>query len=162
MVAEYDDEAAESGGLLTLESISPKAARLMVDWAINRAHQLGLRKFAVGVMGVERFLLAYSTVGGVTPNNELAVRNKLETVMFTRRSIHDQIRHMKKEGVDPSNYGEAIKTLFIGGLAVFSDADKTRLVGAIAGSGGNALEDCDCVEFGVQHLGLFTDHYVEF
>lgn len=153
MVTNTDD------GLITLKSISPDAANRMVQFALAKAKGLGVKKIAIGIMGIEGFMLASATGGGVTPNNDLAMRNKLETVIATRRSIHKQIRHMEKKGINPANYGEAIKTLFIGGLAVYADEGLTQFVGAIAASGGTSKQDVEIAFAGVDNLSYHTDNF---
>lgn len=151
-------EEAEDG-LIPLKSISPDAANRMVQFALKKAKDLGVEKIAIGVVGIEGFLLASATGGGVTPNNDIALRNKLATVVATRRSIHKQISHMKEKGIDPANYGDAIKTLFIGGLAVYADPELTKFVGAIAASGSTSMVDSLVAFAGVDNLGYYTDDF---
>ena len=144
-------------GLVLLLSISPDTAEQMVKVAKEKAEELSLKKIAIGVMGMERFLLASASGGGVTPNNVDTVERKLDTVMNTRRSIHVQKAYMEREKIRPSNYGLSIRTLFDGGLAVFADPELTQFVGAIAASGGSGWEDARCCVAGLESVGLFTD-----
>lgn len=157
---EEDGEQETNDGLVTLKSISPAAANRMVQFALAKAVELKLSKIAIGVMGIEGFMLASVTGGGVTPNNDIALRNKLETVIATRRSIHKQISHMKEKKIDPANYGDAIKTLFIGGLAVYADVELTQFVGAIAASGGTSMQDVLVAVNGVDNMSYYTDDWV--
>jgi len=144
-------------GIVEMKSISPHAAFRMIGIALDFAKQRGVKKMMVGVMGMERFLLASASCGGVTLNNELAMRNKLETVLYTQRSTHIQRAYMQEKGINPANYGEAIKTLFSGGLVVYADPNCTQIVGAIAASGGSGSEDAWCCFQAVYNVGLYTD-----
>lgn len=148
----------EEQGLVEVRILGIEKAIEIRDRGIEIARAMGISGFLV-IYGRDEMQLTSQAVGkAARPMFVNIALQKIETVLAARKSVSRQNETMQGRRQERHHLGDAIGTLLEGGVAIFSDEDHTDFVGAIAFSGGMAIEeDQEICRLAVEQAGLFTD-----
>ena len=150
-------ELVQERGLVSVEKLSPDGAAEILRVSVEEAKGMGVTGFLV-VYDQFRLLLSAQAVGeGVRENHVELAMSKAKTVLFAGRASRLQREYMEEKGRTRKDYADGLETLLGGGVAIFSDPEKKKLVGAAAFAGGKEEEDEIICSIGITRAGFYTD-----
>ncbi|EKD86779.1 MAG: hypothetical protein ACD_37C00148G0002 [uncultured bacterium] len=155
----FDEGKARAAEAFTRETrpLTPDGAAAMRNKAAETVREMELSAGYFVVFDRERFQLTSEAYGNAKEANARMALLKAETALNYQRSTRLMKEYIEKRGLDRTNFGDLIRTLFGGGVAFFQDRELKIFAGVAAFSGGTELQDEEVCVRAITAAGLHAD-----